>query len=668
MDEIQRQINEFSALIGKPDEDLKPNERFMVKMALKQLPKLYDLQLKQAEEILKQADHQRKLQLIQIEEAGKNAELERRKGHLKVTLEERQLDLKADIEFGISTALMVGKAVIARANEIQLSIDSKRLEEVRNSLECCKVEIGKLDSMTDDDIKKEFPHKKTLTEEFMVQYRFLKLFEVLVENKLINELHFADTSASSRLESRSGGNAKCDLSFYASLSFLWVHAVSFGELKSSFDSTNSYHQAVGQLIDRFSQAKTYQPGRELFMGFVGSRKHVQIIKQDKSDLYLSEKFHFAFDINNSGLLNLVSLYVRPISDFGFKKLYTILKFKSSDESCPALQNFEAINIHTHRTKIFSAVLASDPERRYVIKVNSQGVGNGLSIEKERRNLEALKSQSIENVPHFLYDASIDLGDSEMNPHRAIVMEPFGYAFNVDSCPFKTIVTCFLDIVKALRDVYEKCTLLYTDISPTNMLIYLGEDGYEHGLLIDWESAIDINAGFGPQRIATTATFTPLRHMRALVTGAIETFLVRDVVESLFYTLIFICSGDRVPWKHCGGYIRTMESLKFTSIFGRFKALLQQVHAPYRKVILELRNLLFQTSQDSRCILSQEVGFDDVIKILRVTLSGLGGCEDAQLYDEEFIGNIEELVAVFEDVVPSKDAMDVDEKACQAKSV
>jgi len=108
--------------------------------------------------------------------------------------------------------------------------------------------------------------------------------------------------------------------------------------------------------------------------------------------------------------------------------------------------------------------------------------------------------------------------------------------------------------------------------------------------------------------------------------------------------LYITSDNRLPWQHCGKTLRAMESLKFTSIFGRFKVLLQNVWTPYRQVALEFRDLLFESSTEG--IICRNVEFADVITLLTKSLTGTQSGTHT-LLDNDKLEDVQEFVKVFD---------------------
>ena len=150
-----------------------------------------------------------------------------------------------------------------------------------------------------------------------------------------------------------------------------------------------------------------------------------------------------------------------------------------------------------------------------------------------------------------------------------------------------------------------------------------------------------------QRVSATISYTALRNMRAISTGALHEINVRDVVESLFYSFIYFTSGNRVLWKHCGDALRIMEALKFVYVFGRFRVLLEQVKEPYRGIVVEFRDLIFESSKDGTCIRCKDASFADVLNVLGKSLSLFQSSDENASFKDEDINNIPELVTVFD---------------------
>ena len=137
-----------------------------------------------------------------------------------------------------------------------------------------------------------------------VQKLFMKFFNSL---KGQIQWNIVDTSASNWLKDPIG---KVDISIIDGSQVVWSHLISAIEIKYSLNNTSSYHEAIGQLVNRFQTVFRMQPKRPFIVGAVCCDKLVEFIYTDSNlQLKRSGLMEFSFTKQTLGtqmLLNMVS--------------------------------------------------------------------------------------------------------------------------------------------------------------------------------------------------------------------------------------------------------------------------------------------------------------------------------------------------------------------------
>ena len=95
---------------------------------------------------------------------------------------------------------------------------------------------------------------QSCTNESEVQRKFVQFFKSLPRDQI--QWSIVDTSSSNWLKDPIG---KVDFSIIDVSEVVWLHFVSGIEIKYSLADTTSYHEAIGQLVDRFKTVFELQP-------------------------------------------------------------------------------------------------------------------------------------------------------------------------------------------------------------------------------------------------------------------------------------------------------------------------------------------------------------------------------------------------------------------------
>ena len=99
----------------------------------------------------------------------------------------------------------------------------------------------------------------------------MKFFDSLKEQ---TQYSVIDTSSSNWLKDPIG---KIDVSIVDGSQVLWAYLISAIEIKYSLYNTTLYHEAVGQLVDRFQTIFQMQPGQPFIISAVCCDKLVEFI-------------------------------------------------------------------------------------------------------------------------------------------------------------------------------------------------------------------------------------------------------------------------------------------------------------------------------------------------------------------------------------------------------
>ncbi|KAJ1768226.1 hypothetical protein LPJ74_004946 [Coemansia sp. RSA 1843] len=115
-------------------------------------------------------------------------------------------------------------------------------------------------------------------------------------------------------------------------------------------------------------------------------------------------------------------------------------------------------------------------------------------------------------------------------HVRYVMEPIGEALNTARSASELIVVLY-DVMRCHKAISDECSILHRDISDNNILVVRNDSGV-HGLLIDFDCALDRSAETPHRRPERTGTL-PFMSIGNLANSAIPRTMLDDW-ESLLY--------------------------------------------------------------------------------------------------------------------------------------
>jgi hypothetical protein len=192
-----------------------------------------------------------------------------------------------------------------------------------------------------------------------------------------------------------------------------------------------------------------------------------------------------------------------------------------------------------------------PSRDVVIKFNGP-----TDVQNERKILHRLGELGCRHIP-TLVEYGVSPTDFSPQFRHYLVVKPRGEHLRQND-PSSLICSVLRDVCDAMLFAYERCDkLLHRDISFGNVVHWqqLG------GLLIDWHVAAQERPSSDHQgSITGTLMFTS----PYLTEGGHNHDLMDDLV-SLFFVLLFIASGEKLPWRR--------ELRRDTAVYDRKIALL-----------------------------------------------------------------------------------------------
>jgi hypothetical protein len=195
------------------------------------------------------------------------------------------------------------------------------------------------------------------------------------------------------------GNSKPDLAFFDGDIQTWTYAVAFGELKP--DLPGKLSEAIGQLVDRFLNARKHQLGRPKYAGFVASLSYIQFCEFDGRALTKFRELSFDFSPTNEGLLHLTAFLLSELTQLGYVPPVVPIR-GTSFQGDFTLSDFRAINSRATRSKVYVATRnhVSNFTDKVVVKV----VPNETT---EYANLLKLAECNVQNVSRLLGGSQIE---------------------------------------------------------------------------------------------------------------------------------------------------------------------------------------------------------------------------------------------------------------------
>jgi hypothetical protein len=330
----------------------------------------------------------------------------------------------------------------------------------------------------------------------------------------------------------------------------WSDVVSLFELKASLHNKTDYETAVGQVLERCFNIFRCQRKRPYVVAAVVGAQHINILRISRGyHIEHTDLLQLSLTPDNPGIQWLVrmllscSLFYKPPllpSDFTSLKGNSYSRFQ-------LLHSHHSSSAHgmvsPRGSEVYACSLMPNVSQDYIIKFNGE-----LDARNEAQILFRLNQLRCPHIPFLM-----DWGDSGLpSPqfHHYLVVTPRGDHLRQNDSP-SLICSVLADVCDAMLFAYHQAdNLLHRDLSAGNVVHYHGQ-----GFLIDWHVAAKQASSSSDGVITGTLMFTSpyLAHSRP------HTLL--DDLISLFFVLLFIVTGERLPWKHCLFHPRTVYDSK-----------------------------------------------------------------------------------------------------------
>lgn len=142
-------------------------------------------------------------------------------------------------------------------------------------------------------------------------------------------------------------------------------------------------------------------------------------------------------------------------------------------------------------------------------------------------------------------------------------------------------------------------IFHRDIKPTNIIVH---DNV--GYLIDWGIATT-SSQVDKGKLSATLAFASMDVLNSIRTGESYSYSIKDEIESIFYTLVYIlCDGD-LRWKVTGS-ITEMYDSRYVTVNKHFEEQLLCAPEECRPILDELHQRVFTNE-------SKGVQVDEIIK-------------------------------------------------------
>jgi hypothetical protein len=376
-----------------------------------------------------------------------------------------------------------------------------------------------------------------------VQRWWVRLLQYL-KDKYLFSLHFHDTSASGLTKPY----AKIDVTVTPAgitSSPTWSDVVTLFELKASLHSTTDYETAVGQVIERCHEIFRCQRQRPHVIAAVVGAEHIDFLRIDRDNRILhTGVVALALTQNNPGIDWLIRMLSDPLDHFSYKLPVRPPDFVSHS-SGNTYGNYQLLHSHhssaphdivsPRGSEVYACSSANGSAvRDVVIKFNGPD-----DVQNEGIILNRLHGLGCLHIP-ALVEYGVSPPDLPPQFRHYLVVKPRGEHLRQDDPP-SLICSVLSDVCDAMLFAYEKCDkLLHRDLSFGNV-VYCQTLG---GLLIDWHVAAPELPSFDYEASITgTLMFTS----PYLAEPSHKHDLLDDLV-SLFFVLMFIASGEKLPWR------------------------------------------------------------------------------------------------------------------------
>ncbi|CAB5365871.1 unnamed protein product [Rhizophagus irregularis] len=414
-----------------------------------------------------------------------------------------------------------------------------------------------------------------------VQKKFIKFFNSLKGRIKCNII---DTSTSNWLKDPIG---KIDISIVDGSQVLWAHLISGIEIKQSLKNTTLYHEAIGQLVDRFQTVFRMQRGRRFIIGAVCCDNLIEFIYAN-SELKLKRSglLELSFTKQTTGMQMLLNMLSSNQHQLGYSP-------PKDHEALVGTSGFTYENVlrqadNGRGSLVFSGFINS---KKAVLKAS-------MDLNNELKMLEILKD--CEYIPQVINKGL--LSDGRM----FIVTTPAGVHLEAKKHGVKGTLKALRDVMKALKFSHEH-HIYHRDVSYLN-IVYKNQRGY----LIDWGVASNtsdlVNAP-----LTGTYLFSSLPVLNCFESGVPHTYSVNDEIESLFYVFMYIACDGIVRWrKHSD--LSTSVAIKYNVMicpfeFGRH--LVKYAYGEFHEYLLKFRDIIFPYGSDLE---KRNISIDEIIEI------------------------------------------------------
>ncbi|KAF9197283.1 hypothetical protein BGZ49_002345 [Haplosporangium sp. Z 27] len=362
----------------------------------------------------------------------------------------------------------------------------------------------------------------------------------------------------------------------------WSQLVSAIELKfnigdkkkpSGESCSDSHHEAIGQLADRFSTIFGQQEDRKEIIGAIASDSQVEFLYRDREFNYKRSgllKLDF-LDKDSVGLLLLTKLVTSPKELLGY--VPPINEQHLVESSIPGFKFGAILRRRPSTPGAFVAAVTTNQNEEAVIKTSLSNSVNELQI------LQILASYNVEHTPRVYKSGVLYNGHSTIR-----------------------------DVALAMKLAYQH-NIIHRDVKPSNIVTY-GDYGY----LIDWGIATN-SMSRTSRELSATVLYCSIKILLSKYCGQPFTYTLSDDIESLFYTVVSILCEGRKVWDKGFTDSDVLMAKCFAVTFG-FERQLQYAAEEHRAILEKLHDLLFEGSN------RKEVAIDQVIDFLTANLAEL----------------------------------------------
>jgi len=330
----------------------------------------------------------------------------------------------------------------------------------------------------------------------------------------------------------------------------WGEIVFVAEIKSNLELESKQKEVTGQLVSRFSTIFSSQRNRQICFGLAMSARLFFIVKAVRRKN--GETVYYQTNMYKTKTKKAKNLLMRFLStkpeDLGFV-------LPELDARQLGNLNFVSkprVLYSSHRTRIYQIRYKekrNKPKKARQRIAKKTGVGV-LKIttckERWRQEVDILNiflQEPISGVPRILYSSEERL---------ELATSPLGVKLSREYGPEET-----LTLIQQAREILEKIhteyDIVHCDIKPDN-LITQELKGVRKVYILDWDTAKQ-----GEAKESSKWTGTPAYASISVLTQYAEavermekscTFVYtpKDDIESLFYTLLRLISGRKLPWE------------------------------------------------------------------------------------------------------------------------